>query len=143
MQNENHYESDSGITLETRFVEHFMFALDRLQSCWINESNTFLKKPFHLQLLYLIRILPDKEKQNHILTAWNLSITEAKTLMPSLSEDEHQAYAGMEIVTELMLFVCNNFDLLNVDITGPATSKQLQKAVIEIPDEDVLAPEIT
>ena len=46
MQNENHYESDSGITLETRFVEHFMFALDRLQSCWINETHTFLAKPF-------------------------------------------------------------------------------------------------
>jgi hypothetical protein len=142
MQNDSHYESDSGITLETRFVEHFMFALDRLQSCWINETHTFLQKPFNLQLLYLIRILPDKEQQKKILKQWNDTITEAQELMPSLEKGEHQAYAGMEIVTELMLFVCNNFDLLNVDITGPATAKQWQKAVIEIPDDEE-APEFT
>jgi hypothetical protein len=143
MPNDNHYESDSGITLETRFVEHFMFALDRLQSCWINETHTFLQKPFNLQLLYLIRILPDKSKQAGILRQWNDTILEAKELMPSLGTEEHQAYAGMEIVTELMLFVCNNFDLLNVDITGPATSKQWQKAVIEVPDMTLAPPEIT
>jgi hypothetical protein len=143
MQNDNHYESDSGITLETRFVEHFMFALDRLQSCWINETHTFLQKPFHLQLLYLIRILPDKKKQTDILVQWNATIEEAKELMPSLGIEEHQAYAGMEIVTELMLFVCNNFDLLNVDITGPATAKQWQKAVLEVPDMTAEPPEIT
>jgi hypothetical protein len=119
-----------------------MFALDRLQSCWINETHTFLQKPFNLQLLYLIRILPDKEQQKKILKQWNDTITEAQELMPSLEKGEHQAYAGMEIVTELMLFVCNNFDLLNVNITGPATAKQWQKAVIEIPDDEE-APEVT
>jgi hypothetical protein len=143
MPNDNHYESDSGITLETRFVEHFMFALDRLQSCWINDSHEFLQKPFNLQLIYLIRILPDKAQQAQIMKDWNSHINEAKELMPSLDANEHAAYAGMEIVTELMLFVCNNFDLLKVDITGPATAKQWQKAVIEIPDMTTVPPEIT
>jgi hypothetical protein len=66
-----------------------------------------------------------------------------KALIPGLSDGERQAYAGMEVVTELILFVCDAFELINTDITGPATSKQYKAAIIELPEMDAELPEIT
>ena len=123
------------VSLESRFVEHFLYALDRLQSCWINDDK-FHPKQFNLQLLYMIRLLPDRKKQNAILRNWNAAQADAKTLMPNLADDELQSYAGMEVVTELILFICNTFELLNTDITGPATAKEYQDAIITMKEMD-------
>jgi hypothetical protein len=139
---DSRYEKTEGtISMEDTFVRHFMYALDRLQSTWSGDSGLDERK-FNMQLLYLIRILPDKKKQESIFKQWK----EAKDDMGDLpfSEGERRAYAGMEIVTELILFVCDAFELINTDITGPATSKQYQDAVLQLPDmEDTDPLEIT
>jgi hypothetical protein len=143
MASDNRYDRQEGtISMEDTFVKHFMYALDRLQTCWINDSG-FNKEKFNLQLLYLVRLLPDKPQQNKILESWGKSQDEMKALIPGLSDGERQAYAGMEVVTELILFVCDAFELINTDITGPATSKQYKAAIIELPEMDAELPEIT
>lgn len=143
MSGDTRYDSNEGsISLEGRFVEHYFRALDALQGCWNNDSG-FKTERFNQQLLYLIRLLPDKSKQKEILQKWGEAQEDIKIIMPHLSNSERQSYAGMEVVTELVLFVCDAFELINSDITGPATSKQYREAALQIPDMTVVPPEIT
>jgi hypothetical protein len=142
MSGDNRYDSQEGsVSLEGRFVEHYFRALDSLQTCW-NGDTGFNKEKFNLQLLYLIRLLPDKKKQKDILRQWDEAQDAAKEIA-GLTTNERQSYAGMEVVTELVLFVCDAFELINSDITGPATSKQYRDAAVQIPDMTVTPPEIT
>lgn len=139
---DNRYDqTDGSISLEGRFVEHYFRALDSLQGCWNNDTG-FKKEQFNLQLLYLIRLLPDKNKQKDILEQWGEAQAATK-LIHNLTEGERQSYAGMEVVTELVLFVCDAFELINSDITGPATSKQYRDAALQVPDMTTEPPEIT
>lgn len=134
MAEERYSENDSSISLEGRFVEHYFRALDALQGCWNNDSG-FKKERFNQQLLYLIRLLPDKPKQEEILKQWG-EAQEATKQIPGLTESERQSYAGMEVVTELVLFVCDAFELINSDITGPATTRQYRDVAVQVPDMD-------
>ena len=139
---DNRYDqTDGSISLEGRFVEHYFRALDSLQGCWNNDSG-FNKNRFNQQLLYLIRLLPDKKRQREILQQWG-EAQDATKLIPNLTDGERQSYAGMEVVTELVLFVCDAFELINSDITGPATSKQYRDAALQVPDMTLDPPEIT
>ena len=133
MSDAKYDKSDSSISMEAVYVQHYMLALDRLQSCW-TAVDDFNKDKFNLQLLYLIRLLPNRAKQNEIMAKWQESLDESKQIMPSLSDRERQAFAGMEIVTELVLFVCDAFELINEDIMGPATSYLVKDPEIELCD---------
>ena len=136
------YENiDGSISLEGRFVNHYFDALDKLQGCW-NTDSGFNKERFNQQLLYLIRLLPDKRKQREILELWGEASAATKQI-PNLTDAERQSYAGMEVVTEVVLFVCDSFELINNDITGPGTSKQYRDAAIQVGDMGELTPELT
>jgi hypothetical protein len=124
-------EADGVLSLEGILVKSFFIGLDRLQSTWMGES--FDQKKFNLQLLYLIRTVPDRKTQKKILENWDRAQRETKAI-PGLDERETVAYVGMEVVTEIIMFVCSAFELINTDITGPATTKQMQRASIEVPD---------
>ena len=70
MASDNRYDRQEGtISMEDTFVKHFMYALDRLQTCWMNDTG-FNEEKFNLQLLYLVRLLPDKEGQRTIMKQW-------------------------------------------------------------------------
>lgn len=132
---EGRYDRNDGqISMEDTYVKHYMYALDRLQTCWVNETG-FNAQKFNLQLLYLIRLLPDKKKQREILQNW-ANLLDDGTQGLGLTQDEIRAYSGMEVVTDLIMFVCDAFELINVDITGPATSKQYEKAHLVLPEFD-------
>ena len=126
--------ADGKMSMESVFVEHFMRALDDLRKSWMSEDE-FNSAKFTMSRLYLIRVLPNKKRQIAIIKQWSEGKSELDN-MPGLhlSEKEKQAYAGMEIVTEIVLFICEAFELVNFDITGPATTKEYQNAVLEIPD---------
>jgi hypothetical protein len=132
MADERYSENDSSISLEGRFVEHYFRALDALQTCWNNDSG-FKQDRFNQQLLYLIRLLPDKIQQDRILKQWG-EAQEATKGISGLTDAERHSYAGMEVVTELVLFVCDAFELINSDINGPATSKQYRDIAVQMPD---------
>lgn len=139
---DSRYEKTEGtISMEDTFVRHFMYALDRLQSTWSGEGGLDEKK-FNMQLLYLIRILPNRKKQSEIFKQWDKAQADMGGM--AFSPAERKAFAGMEVVTELIMFVCDAFELINTDITGPATSKQYQDAVLQLPEMDDAEPlEIT
>ena len=124
-------DSDGVLSLEGILVKSFFIGLDRLQTTWMGEG--FDQKKFNLQLLYLIRTVPDKKRQQKILDDWYKAQTETDKI-PGLDKNETAAYVGMEVVTEIIMFVCDAFELVNTDITGPATTKQMQRASIDCPD---------
>ena len=124
-------DSESVLSLEGILVKSFFVGLDRLQSTWMGDS--FDEKKFNLQILYLIRTVPDRRTQKKILDKWYQAQLDTKNI-PGLDTRETIAYVGMEVVTEIIMFVCDAFELINTDIVGPATTKQMQRASIEVPD---------
>ena len=91
-------------------------------------------------------MLPNRETQKMILSKWAKAAQETRAVAEldgiGLDADEITAYSGMEVVTETILFIVQAFELIHDDITAPATSKEYQRAVIEVPDmdENVIPP---
>jgi len=133
------YENDPNIygkaSLEETIVRHFFYSLDDLKSTWINQDGEFNRDAFNLQILYLIRTLPNREKQKEILDKW-FAAQKENIEMGSLSKNEVIAYSGMEVVTEIVMFICDAFKLITTDITGPATGEQYNE-VPNIQDPDI------
>ena len=105
-----------------------------LPQTWMGEGG-FDRQKFNLQIGFLIRHLPNKNDQNKILDAWGKKIDILE--LGGFEPGEITAFSGMEVVTELMQFIYSAFELINIDVDGPATSKQFRDAMIEIPDMDV------
>lgn len=129
--------SDTETSLEDSFTNVYWRALGNLQSCWMGDSG-FDSRKFNQQLLFLIRLLPDKDKQDAILKVWADAVKETAAVAEldgiGLDKSEITSYAGMEVVTETVLFIVQAFELIHNDITAPATSKEYQRAVLEVPD---------
>lgn len=137
---DSNYDSSTGtISPEGIVVKHFMEQISLLPQTWMAE-NGFNKQQFNLQIGFLIRHLPDRKMQEKALSTWDSKTKEYKS--QSFDAQETAAFAGMDVVTELMQFVYEAFDLINLDVVGPATSKQCRDTAIEIPDidEDLVAP---
>ena len=117
------------MSMDTVFVIHYMDALKELQNTWLNKE-AMNKDAFHLQLEYIIRLIPDREVQK--------KIHDEKDKLQDEYERAHDNYAetraGLVVVTEIINFICSAFDLMHMDIVGPATSKQYRDKDIEIPD---------
>jgi hypothetical protein len=54
--------------------------------------------------------------------------------MPDMREEELVFSANLVPVTKIMNFICSNFELINTDIVGPATSRQYRDSAIQMPD---------
>lgn len=129
------------LSLEGVFLTHLLSYLDRLQDCWMggeeNRGEGLNTTRFEYQLLFLIRLLPDRKRQDEILESWLVRKGDEKYREMGLDEEKIVAFAGMEAVSELMAFISRTFDLVHTDITGPATNKQFLKAEVEIGDMPV------
>jgi hypothetical protein len=135
----------SGVmSLESVFIQHYMNAMTALQNCWLySESDDGIDvNKFNIQLEYLIRLIPDADTQKKIRKEQDAAIK-------SFTEnnlDHPLERAGLVVVTHLIEFICSSFDMIHIDIVGPATSKQYRDAILEIPDmppELVRTPEPT
>ena len=138
MADRNSYDhSDSSQTsLKEVFVKHFFYALDDLRSTW--KGKPLDKQEFNLDILYLTSLIPNEDRQNAVLKKWAAAQEDNYQLKGNtkLSKDEVVAYSGMAAVTEIIMFLCESFELATEDITGPATSGEYvsAKGTIEIPD---------
>ena len=121
--------SPSIMSMDTVFVIHYMDALKELQNTWLNKEG-MNKDTFGLQLEYIIRLIPDEAVQAKIQA-------KRKELKKEYDKDQDEwadVRAGLVVVTEIINFICSAFDLMHMDIVGPATSKQYRDKDIEIPD---------
>ena len=126
--------SGAVMSMDSIFVQHYMESLQSLQSTWLNSEDPADASHFELQLDYLIRLIPDFKTQDEILDRRQIEFKRMKADKGRYGEFEIQMRSGLVVVTYLIQFICNSFDLLHVDIVGPATSKQYRDAILEIPD---------
>ena len=130
---ENHYESSEGtISPEGIVVKHFMEQIALLPQTWMSDGG-FDSRKFNLQIGFLVRHLPDRKTQEVAMKKWDDSLKTLKS--QHFDSQEIAAFAGMEVVTELMQFIYEAFELINIDIVGPATSRQYRDSTIDIPDQ--------
>ena len=128
----NQAGSQAVMSLEGVFLYHYMQAIDRLQECWMGDGR-FDSQRFEHQILFLIRLLPDRTRQEAIMKGWLVDAKE-KYKTWGISQNQVTAFAGMEVVTEIIAFLCEAFELTHSDITGPATNKQYLKEAVAIQD---------
>jgi len=129
------------MSLEGIFITHLFSYIDRLQEAWMGEDSSgfdgFNIHKFEHQVLFLIRLLPDKKKQEDIMNAWMGGIRDDEKKWKNMETNQRVAFAGMEAVTEIILFICSAFDLIHTDVTGPATNKQYLKEAVAVSDMPV------
>jgi len=131
---DNHFDSSEGtISPEGIVVKHFMDQISLLPQTWMGDGG-FDRQRFNLQIGFLIRHLPDRKTQELAMQKWEQKTRELK--ISQFDSSEVAAFAGMEVVTELMQFIYEAFELINVDVVGPATTKQFRDSTIDIPDQD-------
>jgi hypothetical protein len=131
---------DTQMSISERYAQHCLDALVQLRGTWMGDPNrpdpaditraTCLEsEKFDYQIAYLIHMLPSKKKRDELLKTWI-----------DLMQDDHQESSkeihmrGMQVVSEVYLFIVQNFDLVHVDGMGPATIKDYIKSEIELPD---------
>jgi len=134
------FEPSGGtISPEAIVVKHFMEQISLLPQTWMSEGG-FDTQKFNLQIGFLIRHLPDRNMQEKAMRTWDSKLTEYN--LKNLDKQEITAFAGMEVVTELMQFVYEAFDLINFDIVGPATTRMHKvDPALEVPDyEELIKP---
>lgn len=124
-------QSQVTMTTDTIFVMHYMDGLKSLQSTWM-EGNEINELAFGMQIDYLIRLIPNLEIQKTIENERKTIEEKLKKMVPK--PDHIIERASLIVVTHFISFLCNSFDMLHIDINGPATSKQYRDAIVEIPD---------
>lgn len=138
MPEKRSYDTENSTTsLKEILVKHFLYAMDDLRSTWQGKPLSANLQEFNLDLLYLISLIPNADRQAAVLKKWQEAKDENYQLKENagLGKDEIIAYAGMSAVTEIIRFLCDSFELATEDITGPGTSKEyVDSKTIEIPD---------
>jgi hypothetical protein len=122
-------QSTVGQSIESVFIVHYLQALDRLQSTWMDDDILNNQNAFSLQLEYLIRLIPDRQVQDDIRKEYQTTL---KSINKHVDPWAAQR-AGLIVVTSLIEFLTSSFDLLHVDIFGPGINAEYQD-VVEIPD---------
>jgi len=131
---------ESEQTLETQFTDLYFDALRSLQKIWLGDQE-FNPKKFNMQILFLTRLMPDKKKQIAVLKKWDTAIEDLKSVK-NLEQDEIKFFSGMEVVTDVVMYIGQAFDIINEDIVAPATSKQYRRIELEIPEQGEMNEEV-
>jgi hypothetical protein len=126
--------SEATVSIEGRFVQLYFDAIAKLPECWMGDQGLQRAK-YNQQIQYLISLLPFEDEQDKIFAAWHKRKNEIKANMPDMREDELAFSANLVPVTKIMGFICANFELINTEIIGPATSKQYRDQAIQMPDD--------
>ena len=130
-------------SLEDRFLQFYLESIEKLEECWLGPDG-LKEKTFGRQLLFLISLLPDLEKQKELREKWQEASKQLDN-DESISGENAAFISGMSVVTEVLIFVVSGLELVDINITGPATSslielpehfpeKQFQRAEQEIPN---------
>jgi hypothetical protein len=133
MENQNNAPanaSGASMSIEEIFTSKYFEHIDRLASVWMDNDNEKINEnKFYMQMEMLVRLIPDRSKQDSIRKEFESELKKFP------EDDKHRKYkAAMSCVTEVIMFLCGNFDLIHEDIVGPATGRQYKDAAIEIPD---------
>jgi|APFre7841882654_1041346.scaffolds.fasta_scaffold64847_2 hypothetical protein len=134
MVSDSGYDTSGGnVSPEGIVVMHYMKQIDKIPETYLGEGG-FNKEKFTLHVLFLIAHLPDENSRRTAKKRWD----DVATLLnkEDFNQWEVAATAGMEVISDIMQFIYSAFELIHIDVDGPATSKQFRDSMIEIPDVD-------
>lgn len=125
-------QANAVLTPEGIFISLYVDALRSLQRTWMDGTDDMISKnAFNLQIVLLTNMIPDKTIRDRI----SQDMDRVRANLKGTSQEQFsEQHAGLCVVTHMVEFLCNSFDLIHTDISGPATSKQYRDAVLEIPD---------
>lgn len=127
------------LTAEGTFIWMYTESLKELRSIWLNPrpDGDIDRRAFMMQVRFLINSIPDPQTRARVKEREHAIYEKLRADEDFMREqgDYVGEHASLEIVTEVIEFLCNAFELTHADITGPATSKQYKDSLIEIPDD--------
>jgi len=123
-------QGNAVLTPEGIFISLYVDALRSLQRTWL-DTDKISSDAFALQIAFLTNMIPDAGIRDAI---WDEMVEVRKKYKDTEQERYSEYHAGLTVVSHMIEFLCNSFDLIHTDISGPATSKQYRDAVLEIPD---------
>lgn len=126
------------LTAEGTFIWMYTEALRELRSIWLNPQNGEMdRRAFMMQVRFLVNSIPDPEMRKRVKDR-EIKIQQALRDDAEFMREQGDYvdyHASLEIVSEIIEFLCNAFELTHADITGPATSKQYKDGLIELPED--------
>jgi len=123
-------QGNAVLTPEGIFISLYVDALRSLQRTWL-DTETMNPDAFAIQIAFLTNMIPDTGIRE---TIWQEMKTVRQDYKGTDQERHAEYHAGLTVVSHMVSFLCNSFDLIHTDIAGPATSRQFRDAVLEIPD---------
>jgi hypothetical protein len=117
------------MSAEGIFLAHYMDSLYRLQNTWLNsgDADRIDQVRFDLQVEYLIRLIPKKDVRDEIYAEFSMELKKYK------DDPLANQKAGLAVVTKMIEFIVGSFDLLHIDIIGPAVVGQYNPD-LEVPE---------
>jgi hypothetical protein len=88
--------------------------LMRLSDTWMNETEDVSKSRFNLQIAFLTALIPDKSIREEI----ERERAELVAIFKKVNDPYAEQRAAFSVVSKMILFICQTFDLTHQDITG-------------------------
>lgn len=123
--------SGQGVSLQSQILDHFLDSMRDVRETLSGKEEKDQKKrldSFRLQILYLRKLVPDRDIQNKIKNAID---TAKKSYMrdSTFSSEDLADYASqMETLTEVMIYLNEGMDLIHNDLTGAMTERAMRHA---------------
>ena len=134
------------MTAEGTFIWMYIDAMSEFRHIWLEPKNGQIdERAFMLQVRFLINAIPNKQIRDGIWKKLNDKEEALKNdpLFPSDQKDFAKFHASVEVISDIVEFLCSAFQLTHSDIWGPATSNQFKDNRIIIPDMPTENPEVS
>jgi hypothetical protein len=113
-----------GTSLEGLFLLHFLQALQKLQESMRDGEDPEARwEWFNLQVMYILHLIPDRDKQSEILELIDKKEAEYRQNKTYSGQYTAGYMARLEVVTGVIIYLSNSLDLVNDDIIGAMTHK--------------------
>lgn len=118
-------------SVEQSIIDGYLSDINDLKQLWLGSERVDERK-LAIHISFIISKIPFKETRKLIKN--NCDELEKKYLADPKTKGDAKILASFEAVTGVMEFIFDKFELVHEDIIGPGTSREFEKAIIEIPD---------
>lgn len=119
--------------VEQSIIDRYQNDIDDLKQLWLG-ADTVDKRKLGLHIEFIISKIPFEDTRKKIKETRAKLEKEFKASADPAIRQDAEIRASFAAVTGVMEFIFEKFELVHEDITGPGTSREYQKAIVEIPD---------
>lgn len=116
MQNVYTGANNQVVSAEASFIQLYVDALVKLQDTWMQSPDGFDEKKFHAQHEFLLRLIPDLNKQEEIRKRQ----IELYEKFSAAGDDMPEVRASLCVVTEMVMFIGSTFEIFKSNVWGNA-----------------------